>query len=237
MVFEDALNELHTGSIRHRHVFHSAHAHLDLRERKSIYTGAPSVTSVVDSGIAFPKATSSSLTQIDEHTFAFTFDMPRPHRQHAELPPTLAADMTTDMDVRGRRTTDHVEVSYRFICTWEPFYDDEESARYVSYYILPYESVLRSRSIEIPVMIQPDEQYAASIELAPTRDTWSEIPLLADDVSGLPYHCLVGDTLPISEFCSCSRRLNHAAYDTKTACLPQKRLRTFLHSLFCPIHT
>lgn len=137
MVFEDAPAELHSGSIRHRHVFHSAHAYLDLRANRtsSNIGGHSMISSVRDSGVSIqtqkPSA-SSSLKQIDEHNFAFTFGMPKPRRSQAELPPSLTTFLTSGVDVRGRTATDHMEVSYRFICSWEPFYEDEEDARWGS---------------------------------------------------------------------------------------------------------
>lgn len=134
MVFEDAPSELHSGSIRHRHVFHSAHAYLDLRANRTSYISSQSrmSSSVRDSGVSIqnPKSTSLSLLkQIDEHNFAFSFGMPNPRRLHAELPPSLTTFLTSGVDVRGRTATDHMEVSYRFICTWEPSYEDEEGAK------------------------------------------------------------------------------------------------------------
>lgn len=139
MVFEDAPAELHSSSIRHRHVFHSAHAYLDLRaSRDSTHIGGghSMMSSVRDSGVSTQTqkpSPSSLLKRIDEHNFAFTFQMPKPRRPQAELPPSLTTFLTSDMDVRGRTATDHMEVSYRFICTWEPLYEDEEGARLALY--------------------------------------------------------------------------------------------------------
>lgn len=82
------------------------------------------------------------------------------------------------------------------------------------------------RSIEVPILIHPDEQYPLEVSLNPSPDSWSEIPLLDDNVSGLPYHCLVNT--------SCYASLNH--YSPPILQLTVPRLHVFPRNTSIPFY-
>ncbi|THH19128.1 hypothetical protein EW146_g1996 [Bondarzewia mesenterica] len=127
-----------------------------------------------------------SLTNLDipgQQIFPFSFDLPQPSRMGEEMPSTFVLPEALEDGARGITPAEKAEVSYKILVVWDP--------------IIGTEATEGRQILEVPVLIQHDNEFLSLDGLQLNPESWLEIPLRSD--RPIPCHCAV--TLPSpSEF-------------------------------------